>query len=552
MESELSAANGRSPKALPLLFGLVAALVLSAWLNRFVQDDAFISFVYARNLVEGHGLTFNAGEYVEGYTNFLWTLMIAAGIRAGLDPIAWSYLLGLAFFAGSLLATYGLAAEISGSATTGLVATLLLGTNFSFNAYATGGLETQMQAFLIVVSVLLSLRATRGAQASPRLLALASCSYGLAVLTRLDSAACLVLPGLVVAAKVARDEGGAGARLARAGAFVAPATLLVAPWLAWKISYYGGVLPNTFYVKAASSASLLRGIHYVYRFFATYWLLPLAVVTLLALPRQVLATLRRGAPWGLTLVATVTLWCAYVASVGGDFMEFRFMVPILPLIIVLLSWCLFAVVDDRRLRAAVVSAVVLGSLFHATTYFGVRGIETIDSLAIHMEPDGGDWDEVGRSLGGYFGPGSGVVIAVGPSGAIPYYSRLQTVDMRGLVDPWVARNGLIVSSAPGHQRMAPLSYLVDRGVNLVVGHPQVVPRQGGLPEAYTRSSMAALGLADVATARFPGGARILAIPMSEDRLLLALYLVPSPEVERAIAEHGWTTVPLVDSIEPLR
>ena len=56
-------------------------LALLAWLTSvawFLTDDAFISFRYVRNLLEGHGLVFNPGEYVEGYTNFLWILELAA------------------------------------------------------------------------------------------------------------------------------------------------------------------------------------------------------------------------------------------------------------------------------------------------------------------------------------------------------------------------------------------------------------------------------------------------------------------------------------------
>jgi hypothetical protein len=44
---------------LAVLALLVAVLMALAWLNRFVQDDAFISFRYARNLAHGNGLTFN-------------------------------------------------------------------------------------------------------------------------------------------------------------------------------------------------------------------------------------------------------------------------------------------------------------------------------------------------------------------------------------------------------------------------------------------------------------------------------------------------------------
>ena len=43
-------------------------LALLGWFSRvarFLCDDAFISFRYVRNLLAGHGLVFNLGEYVE-------------------------------------------------------------------------------------------------------------------------------------------------------------------------------------------------------------------------------------------------------------------------------------------------------------------------------------------------------------------------------------------------------------------------------------------------------------------------------------------------------
>src|SRR5512144_1358529 len=56
---------------------LVALLVGQASRTYWLCDDAYISFRYVRNFVEGRGLVFNAGERVEGYTNFLWVLELA-------------------------------------------------------------------------------------------------------------------------------------------------------------------------------------------------------------------------------------------------------------------------------------------------------------------------------------------------------------------------------------------------------------------------------------------------------------------------------------------
>ena len=73
-------------------FGWQANLYSGPMLN----DDAFISFRYAANLADGQGLVFNQGERVEGFTNFLWVLILAAVRRLGGDIPTAAHLLGLA------------------------------------------------------------------------------------------------------------------------------------------------------------------------------------------------------------------------------------------------------------------------------------------------------------------------------------------------------------------------------------------------------------------------------------------------------------------------
>ncbi|HEV8537783.1 MAG TPA: hypothetical protein VGR15_02570, partial [Bacteroidota bacterium] len=118
----------------------LAGFVVAAWYMRFLQDDAFISFRYADNLVRGFGLVWNPGDHVEGYTNFLWTLVISAGMAAGLDPVPTSQILGICFFFLTLVFTYRISLLVSRSRTAGLVTIFLLGTNYTFLSYATGGL----------------------------------------------------------------------------------------------------------------------------------------------------------------------------------------------------------------------------------------------------------------------------------------------------------------------------------------------------------------------------------------------------------------------------
>lgn len=52
-----------------------------------MADDAFISFRYANHLASGKGFVFNPGERVEGYSNFLPTVLFAAPFGGGFEKL---------------------------------------------------------------------------------------------------------------------------------------------------------------------------------------------------------------------------------------------------------------------------------------------------------------------------------------------------------------------------------------------------------------------------------------------------------------------------------
>ncbi|MGB5138377.1 MAG: hypothetical protein WBP29_07570, partial [Candidatus Zixiibacteriota bacterium] len=75
----------------------IAVFVFTCFHFELTQDDAYISFRYAENLINGDGLVFNIGERVEGYTNFLWVILLAlAKGLLGVDYLATSRVLGVA------------------------------------------------------------------------------------------------------------------------------------------------------------------------------------------------------------------------------------------------------------------------------------------------------------------------------------------------------------------------------------------------------------------------------------------------------------------------
>ena len=126
-----------------LLATALVPLLLLTWRFDFICDDAYITFVYARNLAEGRGLVYNPGEWVEGYSEFLWALALAGGQVVGLSPLILSRLLSV--LAGVLVAfvvTGWLARRHGDTPVAAHGAALFLGCAPPLAVWSTGGLAT--------------------------------------------------------------------------------------------------------------------------------------------------------------------------------------------------------------------------------------------------------------------------------------------------------------------------------------------------------------------------------------------------------------------------
>src|SRR5262245_32333076 len=151
------------PAVVVLLGAAVWLLVRAHWYISWTDDDAFISFRYARNLATGNGLVYNVGERVEGYTNFLWTVLLASLRHLDTDLPRVASWLGRAF----ALATPALL--FLGTTRLGVLqpppslpvparwflaalAPLLLCLSEPWAAWAVGGLENVFSAFLVTAA----------------------------------------------------------------------------------------------------------------------------------------------------------------------------------------------------------------------------------------------------------------------------------------------------------------------------------------------------------------------------------------------------------------
>jgi hypothetical protein len=305
--------------AAAVIYGMVAAVQL-LW----VCDDAFISFRYAENLVHGHGLVFNVGERVEGYTNFLWTLGIAAGMRLGVDPVTFTGWAGLACFAATiaLLALAGARIAAPGAAFVPIAAVCFAAHEHA-QVFASGGLETSLFTLLVTAIVL----ATAAARGGWGLFAAGTLGV-LATMTRPDGILWYGVAG-ARALWLARERRSAIPLIAVA----LPGLLFYAPYFAWKWSYYGYPVPNTFYAKSAHSPYPDQGLYYIGLYFGCYFVLVAgALAALVSCLRRAPAggPPLRGRALPAVILGGVAVYLAFVAWVGGDFMFARFLVPLTP------------------------------------------------------------------------------------------------------------------------------------------------------------------------------------------------------------------------------
>jgi hypothetical protein len=458
-----------------------ALLIAHSLLFNFVTDDAFISFVYARNLARHGQLVFNLGERVEGYTNFLWTLLIAGGLLAGVPAELSSRLLGTAAGVFGLLVASQLHrrlradAQAPFSAWDALPALILAGIP-GYACWSSGGLETQLFTLLVTLGLGTYIGSQLpGAASRPVPFLFSALFLGLAALTRPEGYLFFALCGLhrLCTSFAARRYLPQRQDLLALGIFLA----LTVPHIVWRRLYYGYFVPNTFYVKTSSgSGAWLQGGYYLFAFARDLKLFVLPLLFLLGLLRPWPAEASRRYLWVGSLVYPLSaVFLLYVASVGGDFMGlYRFVLPIVPINVVCAVYGLYRLLDGQWASRPRVFLLTLAALLglhgwntaladrHALSFIGAdRGIDTPGYLRYYTA----DRAAIGKWLGQYVQPDDFQV--VGGAGAQVYYAGIPALDSFGLADAYVAHEVPATSTRPGHQKFAPLSYILSRKPTII-------------------------------------------------------------------------------------
>lgn len=407
--------------ALVCLYG--AALYGIYSITPDVCEDTYITFRFSRNLAEGLGPVFNAGEQVEGYSNFLWMLTLAAVHALGIDMSLFSRLAGAFFNTLCLLIVWYIPRRffaVHGFG--GLCAPLLYLLFLPFHFYAASGLETSLYILLILLAVLTLLQA-----------------HGRIV-------PCTIAGFLLLLIALTRPEGilfflffcafqcwWAATKKETLRPYI-PGILICAAgycaFILWRMSYYGDILPNTYYAKGSFPLPLrlLFGF-FMNKGFLTHY--PHFLLVLLLL----LAPVRFPGKLAPILVFITAGLCFSLCFSGFDWMPFfRYTLPVVPLLIICCQigfsqvWAVKIAPAQQRTKLLWCGAMLLFFCFAAEQCwqdiaFTIRW-QDITLFGRHNQKKVGEWLREA--------PGPRPRIALGDVGCLAYVSQTPIIDIFGL------------------------------------------------------------------------------------------------------------------------
>lgn len=393
----------------------------------YINDDAFISFRYAKNFLVGQGLVFNPGEYVEGYTNFLWVMVCSVLIRfaGAANILVAAKILAIALSVGTIVITFLSAQLLYRYRLPVLIAVLLLASNMGYAANSVSGLETSLFTFWITLAFFS--RLIQSCQIGDRMFVLSMVG---ASLTRPEGFFLfIILTGIHLGNRIALQ------RIVRCCFYFSLGTI---PYLLWKVAYYGSLLPNTYYAKPGT---IQGGLYYSYRFlteggYTKYWGLPLIILL------GGLVERRTYRYWYIGFLGGGILM---VICSGGDWMlGWRFCMPFLPILFLIMGQAYDNVLQRFRFGVTfpVRSLLVL---------IGIAGLVSCHALALSTSNKKiitecdlrGKGQMEAHFVIAHLLKNLGTKhdsVALTDIGMIGYYSGLRILDISGLTDPYIGHS----------------------------------------------------------------------------------------------------------------
>lgn len=338
--------------------GFASGIVLLTYRPFLGIDDAYIYFVYAKNLVNGHGFVYNiGGERVEGFTSMLWVLICSAFYKLFTE----SYFRQALMVLNILMVSFALFRLVDfidrryfgrNKIVPSLASLCILCVLFVVKGYldwtVLSLLETGLWSSCLIITILHLLELCYAPPPKSE-----SIRFGLLlsilVLTRPESlllAAVFLTIRFLVLLQKKRNF------LSALKPSIFPTILFAASFaglILFRLKYFGYPFPNTYYAKVSSDTlgNIKEGITYFFKFFYVYPVYWACFIMLLASLWVRIKLIFKGWQQFITfndddLAQTIVVLISCVAfllpmMVGGDhFSLFRIYQPFVPVFLMLL------------------------------------------------------------------------------------------------------------------------------------------------------------------------------------------------------------------------
>lgn len=433
---------------------------------KFIQDDAFTSLRYVQNFVDGNGLVFNIGERVEGYTNFLWVLLLSAvsflahALNLNLPLVA--QVLSTLFGVLLLVSTYLLAKKIiaknySGSIISSLLALsapamVLFTTPFIY--WSVSGMETPLFVSLTLLSVYYFIDYEEQGKRNAFVI--------VSVLNSFLRPEGMFFFILLMSFKLIKNFFSAEEfklskkiKLSFDSSIKKSLIIYAVPVIAYiifRLLYYGYPFPNTFYAKTEFTTQFLtRGWNYYINFLEEYLLFGLFYVPVLIQLMRSKTNAKENILIGFALVYTIT-----IIVIGGDVLPVnRFFLTIMPMLFILFINSTTELIEEflkgKVNLIAKYSLVIILLAYSVINYqrnlpvmMEKRAYETglVTKMKIYAELlNTVRKDKIKIKSKNKIKTTS---VAMSTIGAFSFYSGARVIDLVGLTDEYVAHNPIEV------------------------------------------------------------------------------------------------------------
>lgn len=409
-----------------LTFIYLVFLFLALNIFKWVIDDLYIYFRYVDNFINGEGIVYNPGEFVEGFSSFSWFLVLSLFGYLNFPLELSSKIAGLLFACLNLFLIYKISL-LQNSGKFSFLACCLTVLNLPFILWSISGFELMFYIFILLFCFykVLTVKVNRNE------ILLISILFFLIFLSRPEG----ILFSIAFSFFIYFISENKAFSLKIFILF----GLLTVSFLLFRYFYFDDILPNTYYAKIGHNffgyyeiRTYKNGLFYILGFFRQN---PQFILLIIFIPFAYRK--HKSDKVFIFIIILIIIQFVFVAFSGGDWMiQYRFLVPVIPFLSLAVTFSFREFLNNINIKNffAALSLLIIFIIIGGSLIFNDYEIIKTETAL---------WNNL-KNLSEDFKKNipANSLAANGSSGIIPYYLKdVNFLDIVGLTNKQIAKYG---------------------------------------------------------------------------------------------------------------